>query len=332
MSAGGLALSIAVGDYDRTRPLVDGTVQIDGTNPQFMLLEPEEIFFRAFRHAEFDICELSLSSFALKTAQGRNPYVGVPVFLSRAFRHSSIYVRRDRGIASPADLCGRRIGTPEYQLTACVWVRALLEDDYGVKPSDVIWVRAGINEPGRIEKIAVNLPSGIRIEQAPAQTSLNELLLKGAIDAIIAPRAPASFVHGAPNVGWLFSDPVEAATAYFRRTGIFPIMHMLGIRRSLTEQHPWLPFAVMKAFVQAKQTAVDRLLDPSAAKVTLPFVEEQMRAARQLLGEDFWAYGLEPNRKVLETFLHRHHAQGLSGRRLTPEELFHPATLESYRV
>jgi 4,5-dihydroxyphthalate decarboxylase len=332
MSVGGLSLSIAVGDYDRTRPLVDGIVQIDGTDPVFMLLEPEEIFFRAFRHAEFDICELSLSSFALKTAQGTNPYVGVPVFPSRAFRHNAIYVRRDRGIASPCDLRGRRIGTPEYQLTACVWARALLEEDYGVKPSDVIWVRAGINEPGRVEKIAVNLPPKIHIEQAPAHTCLNELLLNGAIDAIIAPRAPAAFMCGARDIGWLFSDPMEAAAAYFRRTGIFPIMHLLGIRRSLSEQNPWLPYAVMKAFVQAKQTAERQLLDPSAAKVTLPFVEEQMRAARQLLGEDFWAYGLEPNRKVLETFLHYHYGQGLSGRPLTPEELFHRATLESYRV
>ena len=158
-----LNLSVAVGDYDRTRPLIDGDVRIDGVDPVFMTLPPEEIFFRAFRHAEFDICELSLSSFTLKTARGDCPYVGVPVFLSRAFRHSAIVIRTDRGIAAPADLKGRRIGSPEYQLTACVWARAILSDDYGVEPKDIIWVRGGIEEPGRPEKIAIAPPPDVRI-------------------------------------------------------------------------------------------------------------------------------------------------------------------------
>ena len=151
-----LQLSIAVGDYDRVRPLVDGSVQIDGVDPIFMLLEPEEIFFRAFRHADFDICELSMSSFTVKTANGDCPYVGVPVFPSRSFRHNSIYIRTDRGIARPEDLKGRRIGVPEYQVTANVWTRAVLEDEHGVRPSDITWVRGGYEQPGRIEKIALN--------------------------------------------------------------------------------------------------------------------------------------------------------------------------------
>src|ERR1700726_3036525 len=158
-----LQLSVAIGDYDRMRPLVDGLVGIDGVDPQFMLLEPEEIFFRAFRHADFDICELSLSSFSVKTAAGTCPYVGVPVFPSRAFRHTSIYVRTDRGIKTPADLKGKRIGVPEYQLTANVWVRMFLEEDYGVAPRDVTWVRGGYENPGRIEKITLDLPSDVRL-------------------------------------------------------------------------------------------------------------------------------------------------------------------------
>src|SRR5216683_1000657 len=161
-----LSLSIAVGDYDRVRPLVDGTVGIDGVAPIFMALEPEEIFFRAFRHADFDVCELSLSSFAVKTANGDCPYVGVPVFPSRAFRHTSIYVRTDR-IRAPEDLKGKRIGVPEYQLTANVWVRAILEEEHGVKPSDVTWVRGGYEQPGRVEKIAIQLPPDIRLENVP---------------------------------------------------------------------------------------------------------------------------------------------------------------------
>src|SRR5689334_24674842 len=197
-----LNLSVAVRDYDRTRPLTDGTVQIDGVDPVFMALDPEEIFFRAFRHAEFDICELSLSSFTVKTAQGNNPYVGVPAFVSRAFRHTSIYVRTDR-IKAPADLKGRKVGVPEYQLTANVWARAILEDDYGVKPADVTWVRGGIETAGRPEKISLDLPKEIRIESAPDGATISQLIERGEIDGFMAPRPPAlAALH--PHVGWLF--------------------------------------------------------------------------------------------------------------------------------
>src|SRR5262249_35811529 len=184
-----LALSVAVGDYDRTRQLIDGTVRIDGVAPTIMTLTPEEIFFRAFRHAEFDICELSLSSFTLKTAAGDCPYVGVPAFVSRAFRHTSIYVRTDR-VKKPEDLKGRKVGLPEYQLTANVWARAILEDDHGVKPSDIHWIRAGIEEPGRPEKIAVKLPTGVRLDDAPEGATISRMLADGEIDGFMAPRAP----------------------------------------------------------------------------------------------------------------------------------------------
>jgi 4,5-dihydroxyphthalate decarboxylase len=327
-----LALSVAVGDYDRVRPLVDGSVQIDGVDPVFMLLEPEEIFFRAFRHADFDICELSMSSFVVKTAMGDCPYVGVPVFPSRAFRHNSIYIRTDRGIVRPEDLKGRRIGVPEYQVTANVWTRAMLEADYGVKPVDVTWVRGGYEQAGRIEKIAVTLPADVRVEDAPGGATISGLLADGAIDAVIGPRAPSCFTVGHPHVGWLFADPAAAGAAWYRKTRIFPIMHLLGIRRSLAAQHPWLPAAVMKAFEQAKARALAKLRDVAATKVTLPFVEEQLLAARTLMGEDFWSYGLEANRHVLEVFLRRHHTEGLSSRLVSPEELFHPSTHETFRV
>ena len=327
-----LALSIAVGDYDRVRPLVDGTVQIDGVDPVFMLLEPEEIFFRAFRHADFDICELSMSSFTVKTANRDCPYVGVPVFPSRAFRHNSIYIRTDRGIARPEDLKGRRIGVPEYQVTANVWTRAALEDDHGVKPSDVIWVRGGYEQAGRIEKISVTLPPDVRIEDAPAGATISGMLAGGELDAVIGPRAPSCFLAGHPHIAWLYRDPAAAAAAWFRRTKIFPIMHILGIRRTLAERHPWLPMAAMKAFEQAKARALAKLSDVAASKVTLPFIDEHLHAARQLMGEDFWSYGLEANRHVLEVFLRRHHAEGLSSRLVAPEELFHPSTHETHRV
>jgi len=327
-----LALSIAVGDYDRGRPLVDGSVQFDGVDPVFMLLEPEEIFFRAFRHADFDICELSMSSFTVKTANGDCPYVGVPVFPSRAFRHNSIYIRTDRGIARPEGLKGRRIGVPEYQVTANVWTRAVLEDEHGVRPSDVTWVRGGYEQAGRIEKIAVDLPSDVRVHDAPASATISGMLASGEIDAVIGPRAPSCFTNGHPDVGWLYPDPAAAAAAWFRKTGIFPIMHILGIRRALAEQHPWLPIAALKAFEQSKARALAKLADVSASKVTLPFINEQLHAARRLMGEDFWSYGLEANRHVLEAFLRRHHAEGLSPRLLAPEDLFHPSTHETHRI
>ena len=328
-----LQLSVAMGDYDRTRPLVDGGVQMDGIDPVFLLLTPEEMFFRAFRHADFDICELSLSSFSVRTAKGDNPYIGIPVFPSRAFRHTSIVVRTDRGIEEPADLKGKRVGLPEYQLTACVWARALLEDEYGVKPADVTWVRGGMEQPGRIEKINLNLPKDVRLEDAPADKTLNDLLEAGELDGILGPRLPSCFENNDAHVKWLLPDPTAAAMDYYRRTRIFPIMHLIGIRKTLTEQHPWLPATVYKAFEQAKSVALAKLSDTSATKVTLPFVEEQLRAARNLLGRDFWSYGLtEQNRKTLDTFLHHHHVQGLSPRRVEVDELFHPASLELFKI
>jgi 4,5-dihydroxyphthalate decarboxylase len=260
----------------------------------------------------------------------------VPAFVSRAFRHNSIYVRKDR-IKSPADLKGKRVGLPEYQLTACVWARIILQDDHGVKPSDMIWVRGGIEHAGRPEKITIKLPGGVHMEDAPAGTTISGLLEQGDIDGFIAPRVPklaSQSLAGKnnPNIGMLFADPIASGRDYFKRTGIFPIMHVVGIRRELVEKHPWLPAAVFKAFSQSKAKCLEALEDTSATKVTLPFVEDQLNAARELMGHDFWSYGLGPNRKVLERFLSFHHADGLSSRLVTPEELFHPSTHESFAI
>lgn len=326
-----LNLSVAIGDYDRNRPLIDGAVQIDGVDPVFMKLCPEEIFFRAFRSQDFDICELSFSSFTVKTALGTCPYVGIPAFVSRCFRHTSIYVRTDR-IRAPKDLKGKTIGVPEYQLTANVWARAILEDDFGVKPSDMRWVRGGIEHAGRPEKITINLPQGVVLENAPEGKTISELLLEGEIDAFMAPRAPSKVALASPHVGLLFRDSASAAADYYKRTGIFPIMHLIGLRKTLAEQHPWLPAAVLKAFEQSKAMAVDALVDVSATKVTLPFVEEQVSFARSLMGEDFWPYGIEPNRKTIDAFLRHHFSQGLSPRLMQAHEMFHPGTHESFKI
>ena len=328
---GKLGLSVAVGDYDRTRPMVDGRVGIDGVAPVFMTLSPEEIFFRAFRHAEFHITELSLSSHVVRTARGDCDYVGVPAFVSRAFRHTSIYIRTDRGINSATDLIGKTIGVPEYQVTAAVWARAILQEQ-GVSPTQIRWVRGGQEETGRVEKIKLELPADISLEDIPADRTLSGMLAAGEIDAMITPRAPSCWAEGHPNVGWLYPDPIAAATDYYRRTSIFPIMHIVGIRKDVAASHPWLPAAVLKAFTQSKTAAMGLLSDTSATKVTMPFVEEQLQNARRLMGDDFWSYGLERNRGVLDTFLDQHHREGLSSRRVAVEDLFHPTTCESFKV
>jgi len=326
-----LQLSIAMGDYDRTRALLTGDVQIDGVDPVCMTLSPEEMFFRAFRHTEFDISELSFSSYLVKASKGESPYVAIPVFLSRAFRHTSIYVRKDR-IRRPEDLKGCRIGVPEYQLTAIVWARAILQDDYGVRPEDVTWVRGGIDEPGRPEKIKLDLPSDIRLESAPDGDTISDMLDRGDIDAFIAPRPPGRAAAQNPDIGWLFPDPTATAKDYYRRTGVFPIMHVVGIRRELADRHLWLPAATLKAFEQAKAIALEKLADTSATKVTLPFVEEQLKAARESMGQDYWSYGVAPNRATLETFVRHHYAQGLSRRLMSVDELFHPGTYETMKI
>jgi 4,5-dihydroxyphthalate decarboxylase len=315
-----LRISLAFGDYDRTRPLASGEVAIEGVDPVVVQLEPEEMFYRAVRHAEFDVTELSLSSLTLQTALGKSAYVGLPVFLSRAFRHTSVYIRRDRGIAAPADLRGRHIGTPEYQLTACVWARGLLADA-GVAPGDVTWVRGGMEEAGRIEKFGGDFP-GLAFADAPPGRTLSQMLGAGEIDGIIGPRMPSAFMSMPDKVGWLFPDPAAAASDYFRRTGVFPIMHVLAVRRSLVEAHPFLPRALFKAFSRAKALAMARLADTSAAKATLPFLEETLSAARALMGPDYWSYGIAGNERTLEAFLDLHHAQGLSPRRLGIADLF----------
>jgi 4,5-dihydroxyphthalate decarboxylase len=327
-----LELSFAMGDYDRTRAIVDGRVKIDGVKPVCMLLSPEEMFFRAFRHEDFDVSELSISSYCVSVAKGSPHYIAVPVFLSRAFRHTSVYIRTDRGIDKPQDLTGKKIGIAEYQLSANVWIRGILEQDFGVKPSDIIWVRGGMDMPGRPEKIKLELPSDVRIEQAPAGATLNQMLADGEIDGFVGPRWPRCFDEGHPHIGRLFADSIAAASEHYMRTGIFPIMHVLGVRRSLAEAHPWLPGALMKAFSEAKDIAQVALNDTSATKVTMPFVEDNLKIVKELMGNNFWSYGIADNAKTLDIFCEIHYQQGLSRRRLSVEELFHPSTFEAYSL
>ena len=327
-----LSLTIACGNYDRTRPLFDGRVPIEGCDPIFLPLQPEEIFFRAFVHEEFDIAELSLSSYAMRRAQGDCPYVGIPAFLSRAFRQSAVYVRTDRGIEGPEDLRGRSVGVPEYQMSAAVWIRGLLQDEYGVSPRDLHWVSGGLETPGRVEKIPFTAPAGLSLREAPQGATLSGMLEDGAIDALVAPRPPSCFLRGVSGVGRLFANFGVDEEAYYRRTRIFPIMHIVGIKSDLAARHPWLPASLYKAFEAAKDIAVAALADPNALTSSLPWQPWNAEQARTLMGKDFWPYGLEKNATTLEVFLRYHFEQGLSQRRLTPRDLFSESTTSQSKI
>jgi 4,5-dihydroxyphthalate decarboxylase len=327
-----LQLSLACGRYDRVQAILDGRVGIDGVELVPTPLEPEEAFHRAFRYREFDISEMSLSSHTMMTSRGQNDYVGIPAFVSRVFRQSGIYVRTDRGIATPQDLHGRRVGVPEYQITANVWIRGILKDEFGVDPARIHWRRGGIEQPGREERAPLTLPPEIDLEQIPDDRTLSGMLEDGELDAVIGARAPSCFLRGAPHVGRLFADYRAAEADYFRRTRIFPIMHLIGIRKSLVEQHPWLPVNVFKAFIEAKRLALHELDEICHLAVALPWMVQEYNATRALMGDDYWPYGFGENRHVLETFTHYHHQQGLSARPVEPRELFAAASLDLSKI
>jgi 4,5-dihydroxyphthalate decarboxylase len=327
-----LKLSMSVGNYDRTQALFDGRVQVEGCEITAVPLEPEEAFHRAFRYGEFDITEISMSSHMMTTARGDNQYVAVPAFLSRVFRQSGVYVRTDRGINRPQDLKGKRIGVPEYQITANVWIRGILEEEFGVKPSDIHWRRGGIEEAGRGERAPISLPDSVDLQQIPDDKTLSGMLEAGELDGYIGARAPSCFLRGAPHVGRLFKDYIQDEKDYFLRTRIFPIMHMVGIRKTLVEQHPWLAVSVYKAFLKAKALAVHELNEICHLAVSLPWMVHHHNEAKALMGDDYWPYGLDANRHVIDKFAQYHHGQGLSVRHVAAEELFARSSLDLSKI
>lgn len=327
-----LQLSLACCDYDRTRALFDGRVRVDGCELVATALEPEEAFHRAFKYQEFDVSELSLSSLTVQVSRGEHQYVAIPAVVSRVFRHSGIYIRTDRGIGRPQDLRGRTVGLPEYQMTANVWIRGMLQEEYGVKPSEIHWRNGGLEQPGREERTRLRLPADIDLRPIPPDCSLSAMLESGELDAILAARPPSCFTRGAPFVGRLFPDYRKAEEDYFRRTRIFPAMHVVGIRKTLLEKHPWLAVNVMKAFVQAKALCWQELGQIGHLYSSLPWGVAEFAAARDLMGADYWSYGLAPNRHVFEAFTRYHHEQGLSTRRVSPDEMFAPAACDLSRI
>lgn len=313
-------ISLAANATDRVAALVDGRVPVPGVNLTTLLLPVEEIFLRAFRAAEFDVTELSLSSYAVSVDRGDAAYVALPVFPSRAFRHNGIWIRTDGSVQSPRDLVGRRVGVPEYQMTAALWIRGMLDDDFGVAHDRVAYRTGGLYTAGRSEKIAI-APPGVDIAPLSSGT-LSEALHSGEIDALYSPYPPAGAADGA--VRRLWTDTREVEADYFRRTGIFPIMHVFAIRRDVVERHRWLPAVLTEAFTASKDRALAALAKGGSLAASLPFGFSEVEWTRELMGEDYWPYGVEANRVVLEAAVRYLHRQGLTSRELSIDELLPP--------
>jgi 4,5-dihydroxyphthalate decarboxylase len=327
-----LSITIATWDYDRVRPLMDGRVKVEGCDINYIVVGPEECFHRAWYHQDFDVTEIGLSGYIIATSRGDglggvSPYVGIPVFLSRSFRCSGIYVRTDRGIDSPRDLKGKRIGIPEYQITAAVWSRGFLSDEYGVKAEDVTWMQGGMDNPGRKDKWPNNLPSGFPLHHLKEDQTINQMLVSGDLDGFIGPRTPRSYRDNKTPIRRLFEDFETVEKAYYRKSGIFPIMHPLGIRRSLYEKHPWLALNLYLAFSEAKRISQADMLETAALKIGHPWIVSSVQSAQDVMGADIFPYGVEASRPTLEAAIRYSTEQYMAVRPVTVEELFPPNTM-----
>lgn len=327
-----LSLSLACWNYDRTQALADGSIRPDGIDLNFQTLDVEETFFRMLRHREFDAAEMSMSSYCVTLSRPDPAFVAIPVFPSRLFRHSCIFVSAKSGIERPEDLVGKRIGVPEYQMTAPVWIRGILADEYGVDPASVTYCTGGEEQPGRDEKLKLDLPEKFRLEPIGAEQTLSRMLADGQIDALHTARTPSTFYSAPDKVRRLFADFVPVEQDYYRRTGIFPIMHVVAIRREIYEANRWIARSLQKAFEEAQRKVYEELLVTASLKTMLPWQIAAVEHAVALLGKDWWPYGFAANRTVIDTFLRYHHEQGLSPRRLEPEELFAEECFESFRI
>lgn len=326
-------LTMATHDYDHVRDLVSGIVKPQGIDLTCLTLEVEEIFYRFSNALEWDISELSLAKYCSVMSQDDPPFTGIPVFISRMFRHSAFYIRRGGKVARPADLAGARIGIPEWSQTATVYARGWLVHQVGIPLTDVEWVQAGVNQPGRVEMAHLRLPDGVRYTRV-GDRSLSEMLLAGDIDAVISARPPREFQRGNPDMVRLLPDYRGEEERFFRDTGIYPIMHTVAIRRPVYDANPWVAMNLLTAFEEAKRRAVERLFNMNASQIPVPWVYDDVAriGGEFFKGDDFWPYGIEPNRVTLEAFLQYCWEQGVCHRRMTPEELYPSEVQTAFKV
>jgi len=327
-----LRLSLACWDYDRVKALEDGRVKPEGIELDFLNLRVEETFFRQLRYQEFDVSELSLSSYVLTLNNTEPPFIALPVFPSRFFRHQSIYVNLKAGITHPSQLAGRRVGTPEFQMTAPVWERGILEDEYGLKYDSPLYFTGNIepSDQERKEKVPLKLADSVKIQPIPLGKCLAQMLADGELDAIQSATAPSTFGKH-PDVGRLFPNAMEVEQDYFRRTGIFPIMHVIAIKRSILKEHPWVARSLTKAFASSLEYAYDAIHERGALRYILPFLQYHVEETQTALGNQWWQDGLtEQNRRTLDKFLEYSFKQGLAKKKWAVEELFAPSALEEF--
>jgi 4,5-dihydroxyphthalate decarboxylase len=328
---GRVQLTLAISDYDHVRDLTTGKVRAEGVDLTALDLSIEEIFFRFTKFREWHVSELSFAKYAALVSQGDTSLTAIPVFPSRMFRHSSIYVRNDGPVKEPRDLAGKRIGVPEWAQTAAVYSRGFLVHQYGLKLQDIEWFQAGVNDPGRLEKVALKLPPGVRYTPCPDR-SLDGMLYAGEVDAIMTAHPPRAFELGIPEIVRLFADHRKVEEAYWRETGIFPIMHVIAIRGDVMAKFPWVAGNLLKAFQEARRRSLARAVEITAPRFPIPWVCDLAAEAQKLFGNDLFPYGVEANRTTLEAFLRYAHEQGVCHRLLKPEELFAPSTLASFKV
>jgi 4,5-dihydroxyphthalate decarboxylase len=318
---GDLRLTLACGPYDRTQALRDGTIRPDGIELTYLPLQPAEIFWRMLQYREFDVSEMSLSNYTSLVSSGNPPFIAIPVFPSRVFRHGYFFVNVHKGITRPEDLVGRRGGVPEYSMTAAVYMRGLLQHEYGVAPNRIEWVQ------GRTDRLGRALPPDIRLTQALPGTELGDLLDRGEIDFMMTANNPLSFRRGSANVCRLFPNYAEVEKDYFRRTRIYPIMHTVVIRREIYDRDPWVAVSLYKAFLRAKDHSLRLISETGSPKASFAWLQPLIEEEQSIIGKDWYPYGIEANRPTIEAALQYTHEQGLSDRRLSLEELFAPSTL-----
>ena len=317
----GLKLSMACWDYDRTRPLIDGRVKAEGIDLSVQVMRPRIAFERMLKTGEFDVSEMSFANYIALIGQGDTSLMAIPVMLSKMFRHNCIYIRSDAGITKPQDLKGKRIGTMRYSSTALVYARGLLAHEYGIGEEDVEWFIGGINEP-LASKRPEHARTQVRINILKADQTIDRMLVNGEIDAVISQDFPDSFLNNDPRIRRLFPDFDRVEADYFRRTGIFPIMHVIAMKREIHAANPWVAGALYRAFEAAKSLALHGLHDTDALHLALPFLIRHVEEARQTFGPDFFSYGLEHNLRSVQAACDYAFEQNLCPRKVRPDELF----------
>jgi len=328
MSESDLRLTLACWDHDRVQALLDRRVEVRGCTLDCHTLPTSTLFPLAVGEARFDVTEMSLSSYLMQVSTNTCAYTAIPVFLSRAFRHGGFFVRADADIQTPLDLEGKTVGVPEYQMTAALWMRGILADEYGVDLSRLRYRTGALNGGTRKERLPLDLPPTFEVEPVGDGENLNDLLLDGQLDAILAPNPPRAHLEGDSKIRRLFEDYQQREREYHRKTGFFPIMHVVGVRTSLIKANSWLPERLLEAFTEARDLGMKRLEEVwlgSANRLSLPWLYADLETTRAVMGPDYWSYGIDANRAELAWLCEQSFAQHLAARRLTVEELFHPS-------